>query len=152
MNYLESAKSLAQSTKRKSVTATAPDRGGAAADQELERLEVEWREKVKSGSAILRMEVCRRHALRLQDFESWFTLNVSNQDRFKHSEHFFSFPNGDMAVLVTVDDAIAASNIESVLGAQAEKYESLRDRHRLGQQQKFADVGDPVWQEWCEEW
>jgi len=151
MNYLESAKSLAQSTKRPlPVKEAEPDRHGE--DQELEQLEQKWRGLLEDGKAILRMEVCRRHAVRLQDFSSWFVTHVENVDDYKHGRDFFSFPDGDLALLVTVDDAIAADNIETILGRSGERYEGTRDRERLGQQQTHAETGDDFLDEMYREW
>ena len=136
----KAGRELAESTKQKECKQ--PDRRAAQA-----RLAKKWLGLVASQRAITKEKVCRNHAIRLQDWEMWFTRNVTNLEKFKHGKHFFKFSDGDVAILVEVDDQIATITLEGILGGAAEKFEA-----RLPlEQQNYADVQEPFWQECVEE-
>ena len=142
MNYQDLAKTLSESTrKRDYVRPEEPGHKGLE-DVKQERLEKEWRGLVKSKRAITKETICRNHALRLQDWEMWFTQNVTNLDKYRHGKDFFSFGDGDVAMLVEVDNEIGKSLIDKRLGASGERYEQKRMADRTGAGQMYAFTGD----------
>lgn len=111
-------------------------------DVKQERLELEWRGLVKSKRAILKEQVCHNHAFRLPDWEMWFTQNVTNLDKYEHGKDFFQFADGDVAMLVEVDNEIGKDQIDKRLGASGERYEQKRIADRTGGNQTHAFTGD----------